>query len=234
MTKRPSRAYAYVRVSSDKQVESGLSLAAQRDEILAYCIASEIEVVGIASDEGVSGGKDDSERSGLREVLTAVSTGAVDSVVVSKRDRLARDLSLAGYIATRIRKAGAELIVLDEIDVPPLTRCVLTMVAEVERLLASQRTRFALRALRERGRHVGVVPYGYRVHDGFLQVDENEYAIVDEIVAMREAGETLAIIANRLAARGVTTRRGGRWSPEQVRSILNRRKQSTQQSFEVA
>jgi DNA invertase Pin-like site-specific DNA recombinase len=54
--------------------------------------------------------------------MAAITEGRAGALVVSKRDRLARDMSLAGYIETTIKRSGAELIVLDEQDVSPITR----------------------------------------------------------------------------------------------------------------
>jgi site-specific DNA recombinase len=124
-----------------------------------------------------------------------------------------------------IRRAGAELISIDEAGLNPITKAVLTMVAEVERLLAAQRTRFAMRALKLKGRTFGTVPFGYqRNTDGGLDPKPGEIEIVYETAAMRRSGATLTEIASHLTDSEVPTRRGGRWSAEQVRSILERAK----------
>lgn len=69
------------------------------------------------------------------------------------------------------------------------------MVGEVERLLAAQRTRFAIRALRLKGKTFGTVPWGYqRNADGGLDPKPGEIEIVHEIVAMHAKGEKLADI----------------------------------------
>jgi DNA invertase Pin-like site-specific DNA recombinase len=177
----------------------------------------------VLCDDGISGAKDEDERPALAELLTAVREGRVSVVIVCKRDRLARDQALAGHIETVIRRAGAEMICIDEAGLNPITKAVLTMVAEVERLLAAQRTRFAMRALKLKGRTFGTVPFGYRRNaDGGLDPQPGEIEVVHEIVAMRERGLKLAEIAAYLIAANVATRRGGRWSAEQVRSILAR------------
>jgi DNA invertase Pin-like site-specific DNA recombinase len=124
-----------------------------------------------------------------------------------------------------IRRAWAELICIDEAGLNPITKAVLTMVAEVERLLAAQRTRFAMRALKLKGRTFGTVPFGYRRNaDGGLDPQPGEIEIVHEIVAMRRRGTKLADIAAYLTTSNVPTRRGGKWSAEQVRSICERAK----------
>lgn len=222
MANRVKSVVAYCRVSTDQQADSGLSIEAQREQLVSFAIASGLELVGLFIDAGISGAKDENERPGLREALAAITEGRADALVVSKRDRLARDMSLAGFIETTIRRAGAELIVLDEQDVSPIVRCVMQMVAQIERELASQRTRLAMKALRAQGKHCGSTPYGYLIRDGRLEPRAGEIEIVLQIVELRGKKKTLADIAGLLTSSGVPTRRGGRWSPEQVRSILLR------------
>ena len=80
-----------------------------------------------------------------------------------------------------------------------------------------------MRALKLKGKTFGTVPFGYqRNADGGLDPQPGEIDIVYEIVAMRAEGAKLAHIATYLTKANVTTRRGGKWSPEQVRSILAR------------
>jgi len=212
------KALGYGRVSTVKQVVDGVSLEAQRLEITSFAIASGYDLVDVLCDDGISGSKNEDERPGLAELLTAVRAGEVSFVIVCKRDRLARDQALAGHIATLIHRAGAELISIDEEGLNPITKAVLTMVAEVERLLAAQRTRFAMRALKLMGKTFGTVPFGYRRNaEGGLDPQPGEIEIVYEIIAMRQRGTKLADIAAYLMTSNVPTRRGGRWSAEQVR-----------------
>src|SRR3954462_712350 len=82
-----------------------------------------------------------------------------------------------------------------------------------------------MRALQAEGKTFGTVPFGYRRNaDGGLDPQPGEIEIVHEIVAMRQRGTKLANIAAHLTTSNVHTRRGGRWSPEQVRSICERAK----------
>jgi site-specific DNA recombinase len=219
------KALGYGRVSTIKQVVDGVSLEAQRMEITSFAIASGYDLLDVLCDDGISGSVDEDGRPALAELLTAVRAGQVSVVIVCKRDRLARHQALAGHIATLIARAGAELIAIDEAGLNPITKAVLTMVAEVERLLAAQRTRFAMRALKLKGKTFGTVPFGYRRNaDGGLEAQPGEIEIVHEIVTMRQRDRKLAEIAAYLTTSNVPTRRGGRWSAEQVRSILERAK----------
>ena len=78
-------AVGYVRVSTSRQAEDGLSLDAQRAAITAYCNAHDFRLLRIYTDIE-SGAK--SDRRGLEEALTA----RADVFVVLKFDRLSRSI----------------------------------------------------------------------------------------------------------------------------------------------
>jgi hypothetical protein len=81
-----------------------------------------------------------------------------------------------------------------------------------------------MRALKLKGTF-GTVPFGYRRNaDDGLGPQPGEIEIVHEIVAMRQRGTKRADVAAHLTTSNVPTRRGGRWSAEQVRSICERAK----------
>jgi hypothetical protein len=81
-----------------------------------------------------------------------------------------------------------------------------------------------MKALRDQGKHCGSTSYGYAIVDGKLEPKLGEIEVVYRIVELRAKKTTLADIAVYLTASNVPTRRGGRWSAEQVRSICERAK----------
>lgn len=224
VSSRPKNlAVGYVRVSTEKQAAEGVSLGEQQQQIISFAVASGYEIVDVLSDEGISGSKDEDSRPGLAGVLRLVKEGVATTVIVTKRDRLARSQALAGHVETQIKKAGGVLVILDEAGISDVTRAVLTMVAEVERLLAIQRTKAGMRALKAKGVVLGAVPFGYtRDKAGRLHALPEEGERVEEIRQLRAAGKTLKQIADHLTDVGVPTKRGGRWSPQHVNLILQR------------
>ena len=70
----------------------------------------------------------------------------------------------------------------------------------------------------------GRAPYGYRVEDRQLVLDEDEAEIVRIVFEKREKGATLQDIADWLNDHGYQSRSGKRFYPSQIRSILNNRK----------
>lgn len=83
-------AVAYVRVSSDEQVE-GLSLTSQEDKIREWCDAKGFEIIAMFRDEGESAYNDDiSKRPQFAALLDRLPDLKPDVVVVFSLDRWAR------------------------------------------------------------------------------------------------------------------------------------------------
>jgi predicted site-specific integrase-resolvase len=83
------RVVGYVRVSTDKQADTGHSIEAQRAKLDAYCALYGYDLVTVEADEGASGKTRDG-RPGLEGALELCRTGAADAVLVVKLDRLTR------------------------------------------------------------------------------------------------------------------------------------------------
>ena len=69
----------YVRVSSEEQAASGLSLEAQRERIRAYCVARGWELADIVTDAGWSAGT--LERPGMELVQRLMREKLVDAEI---------------------------------------------------------------------------------------------------------------------------------------------------------
>jgi DNA invertase Pin-like site-specific DNA recombinase len=67
------RAVGYVRVSTEIQVSEGVSLETQRVKIRAHCIAHDIDLIEIISDDGVSAKSLDDQ--GLKRALWMLDAG---------------------------------------------------------------------------------------------------------------------------------------------------------------
>src|SRR4051812_27183546 len=108
------RAGAYVRVSSEEQVE-GYSLAAQERAIAAYCEAHDFELVIHYRDEGKSARSDDlSKRPDFRQMLADAEAGRFDLLIVPNLDRFARNRRVAFDAYERLGRAGVGFISVSE------------------------------------------------------------------------------------------------------------------------
>jgi hypothetical protein len=94
--------------------------------------------------------------------------------------------------------------------------------AEVSEAARSARTKAALAAKRARGEKTGGdVPYGWRrAGGGRIERDPEEHATVLEMLQLQRLGLGVRKIAARLNERGVTAKRGGKWSHTQVHNTI--------------
>src|SRR3954464_5910357 len=104
------RAVAYYRVSTKQQHRSGLGIEAQRAAVTRF---AEVEGLGIAAEfvEAETGkGADALDRRPQLAAALAVARSAKCAVLVSKLDRLSRDVAfVSGLMAQRVPFMVAEL-----------------------------------------------------------------------------------------------------------------------------
>lgn len=93
------RVALYIRVSTEEQAKHGLSLADQRDALIAYAAAHGMEVVGIYEDAGISARKPYKKRPALMRLLDDCRAGKIDTILFVKLDRWFRNV--AGYYAVQ-------------------------------------------------------------------------------------------------------------------------------------
>lgn len=232
----PIIAAAYIRCSTEEQSTEGMSLAAQEDQLRAYCKMRGLELVELVCDPGVSAGKELRTRAGGRRLLDLVKQGDVGAVVGLKLDRLFRNTIDALTIAGDWDKRGVALHLVDmggtAIDTSTaIGQYIFTMLAgaaEMERNLIRERTRDALAAKRRRSELVGRIPFGHMLSaDGkHLQENPDEQAVIVLVRRLRASGQSQQAIADKLnqdrvPARG---RRGepASWSQAKVGRLLRR------------
>ena len=86
------RCALYDRVSTDNQVENGISLDTQRDALMAYARQHDYEIVGFYSDEGLTARKKMQNRKELLRLLEDVKKDRIDLILVTKLDRWFRNI----------------------------------------------------------------------------------------------------------------------------------------------
>lgn len=218
------KAIGYVRVSTDGQVNEGVTLEAQEAKIRTWCELQGYELAGVHVDAGISGSRADN-RPALQEALTACGKGY--ALVVYSLSRLARSTRDTLDIADRLAGAGADLVSLSErIDTTTaagkMVFRMLAVLAEFERDQVSERTRFALAHKKASGQRVGGVPYGFRLaEDGVhLIPEETEQRARTLALTLRTQGKAFRSIASDLAAAGFQPRSGRDWHPQTVANML--------------
>ena len=94
-----TKAIAYLRVSTDKQADKGISLDAQRAKVEAYAQLYDLELVETVIDAGVSAKS--LNRPGLEKALTLLEQKKADALIVVKLDRLTRSVADLGTLVNQ-------------------------------------------------------------------------------------------------------------------------------------
>lgn len=218
------KAIGYIRVSTQNQADEGVSLEAQRAKIEAWCTLNDAELIAVHEDAGVSGASM-TGRDGLHAALKATTKGmALVCYAISRIARSTRDML---EIAERLDAKGADLVsVTERIDTTTaagrMVFKMLAVLADFERDQIGERTKMALAHKRSIGEVYAATPFGFDAIDGRLVEVKKEALIVAEILRMRDAGASLAEIAEDLNGRGIEGKRGGRWYASTVRYLINR------------
>lgn len=227
------RAVGYVRVSTDEQAGSGVSLEMQAEKVRQYAALHSLELVDVVSDPGASAKSLD--RPGLRSALDRLKSGEASGLVILKLDRLTRNVRdlttlVEDYFGPN---SGRSLMSVSEsIDTGSaagrMTLNLLTTIAQWERETIVERTRSAMAHKRSRGERLGQVPFGKRVGpDGRTLIDDDEeLKTIDVMQRCRENNlsyrDTADVLNNLVRP---TKKGGGKWSPSSVRAILARTKE---------
>jgi site-specific DNA recombinase len=219
------KAIGYVRVSTERQADRGISLEAQAEKIRAMALVQGAELVETIVEGGESAKT--LNRPGMAKLLTLIEKGKVEAVIVAKLDRLTRSVKDLCELLERFERRGVALIsVAESLDTGSAAgRLVLNIMAAVsqwEREAIGERTRDALRHKSTNGERVGNIRFGYRLGaDGkHVEPDPGEQAVLAEIRTLRRNGHTLRGIAAALNRKALRTRRGSAWRLEHVARIV--------------
>lgn len=221
-----TRTVAYVRVSTEKQADRGVSLEAQQAKIRAYAELYGLELVDVIVDAGVSAKS--LGRPGLSRALGMLQAGDASALLVVKLDRLTRSVRDLGtlvedYFASP--EGPALLSVSEQIDTRTaagrLVLNVLGAVSQWEREAIGERTSAAMQHMARQGEYTGgAAPFGYRLENGRLVAHEPEQAAIREAHALRAKGLSLRAVASRLERLGHRTRAGHSFAPVQVARMV--------------
>jgi DNA invertase Pin-like site-specific DNA recombinase len=209
-------------VSTQRQQRSGLGIEAQRAAIAA---AEGLAIIGEYTEAETGKGADALDRRHQLAAALAAARKAKCSIVVSKLDRLSRDVAfVSGLMAQRVPFMVAEL----GRDADPFMLHLYAALAEKERRLISERTKAALQAKKAAGVKLGNpanLPEAgvagratqMRAADGLAA------SVIPALDAVRKAGaSTLRDIAEALNERAVRSAGGGKWHRSTVRNLLVR------------
>ncbi|MCY3003118.1 MAG: recombinase family protein [Planctomycetota bacterium] len=219
----------YIRVSTEGQVQDGVSLDAQREKIEAWAKLHDETDVVIYEDAGISGASME-QRPGLQVALREACKRRA-ALVAYSLSRFARSTRDTLSISDRLAKSGAELVPLSErIDTTSasgkMVFRLLAVLNEFERDQVSERTRAAMAHMRRSGRRISRFascgwdfdPEGER-----LVRNQGEQRVVCRMVELRTQGLSFQAIADQLTGESVPTKHSGRpWTPKVIWTAVRR------------
>src|ERR1017187_7332692 len=151
----------YIRVSTEKQADFGVSLEAQTAKVQAMAVVRGAELAEVIIDAGESAKS--LNRPGMARLLSMVDAGEVDTVIISKLDRLTRSVKDLAELLERFTRRGVSLVsVADSLDTRSaagrLVLNIMVSVSQWEREAIGERTRDAMHHKRANGERVGRSP----------------------------------------------------------------------------
>jgi site-specific DNA recombinase len=218
------KAIGYIRVSTDKQADCGVSLEVQRRKVEAMAVVQGAALVEMIEEAESAKSLD---RPGMERLLAIVERGEVDAVIIAKLDRITRSVKDLAELLKRFSRRGVALIsVADSLDTSTaagrLVLNIMVSVSQWEREAIGERTQAAMSHLKAAGARVGNIAFGYQISADKKQLEPNaaEQDVLARVRELREGGYTLREIAEELNRQGYTTRRGSAWRHEYVNGIL--------------
>ena len=209
-------ALLYARVSTQMQVQDGMSLSAQERTLRQAAELAGYKSVELLREEGRSG-KSIKGRPVLRDALGRLSSGDANALFVTRIDRLARSTQDFLTIVDHAHKYNWRLVMLDlNLDTSSyqgrFVVTVMSALAEMERGIIAERQKDIHKDRRDRGLVWGKdLGPKQRIPEELRQ----------RIKADRERGLSLRAIARGLDAEGIKSAYGGSWTASTINYVLN-------------
>ncbi len=200
----------YLRVSTLEQAESGYSLEEQEDKLRKYCEAKDWQVVHVYRDPGFSGST--LQRPSMQQLISDVSAGLFEGVLVYKLDRLSRSQKDTLHLIEDVfNKHDISFISMSEnFDTStPFGKAmigILSVFAQLEREQIKERMQMGKvgRAKTGKAMNWSNPPFGYiydEENDAY-KTDKLKAQIVKDIYKDYLSGTSINKIVNKLNATG--------------------------------
>jgi DNA invertase Pin-like site-specific DNA recombinase len=214
--KQVEHALLYARVSTQMQVNDGMSMEAQEKTLRNAAEFAGFSSVEVLLEEGRSG-KSITGRPVLRDALNRLDSGTAQALIVTRIDRLARSTTDFLSIVDRAAKNNWRLVLLDlNLDTSTyqgrFVTTIMSALAEMERGIIAERQKDVHKHRRDNGQ-----VWGVDLGPKQLISDEIRNRIIEE----REKGLSLRVIARMLDVEGIPTAYGGKWSASSIKYVLD-------------
>ena len=208
------KAAAYIRVSTEDQTE--YSPDAQRKAIEKYAKENDMLLLqeNIYIDEGISGRKAEKRPAFMQMIGDAKQKNrAFDVILVHKFDRFARNKEDSVVYKAMLRKqcnvkviSITESIEDDKFNI--ILESMLEAMAEYYSINLADEVKKGMTEKALRGEFQGSAPFGYKVIDSKLEINEDEKYYVEYIFEKYAENMSMIQIARNLNTMGVRTHKG--------------------------
>jgi DNA invertase Pin-like site-specific DNA recombinase len=151
-----------------------------------------------------------------------------DVIVVLKMDRIHRNSKNFATMMEDLRRWGKEFNSMQESfdTTSAIGRFVMDIIQRIAQLESEQigeRVKIGMTQKARKGRgYLGFgIPYGFNYQNGTLIPIETEQQVIKRIFEWYLAGLSLNEISERLNAKGVPTKKGGKWKKGTIGKILS-------------
>ena len=217
------RAIGYFRIEADAMQAVSPSLAAQEAAFRRLCQERGYQTAITFLEVDPRGEISSAEYQRMLDYIRR--QGEALFVVVKSVAHLNPDPQEAARCLLELEGLGAKVLLTDEASADPLKVALQTWSAQRKGEGKGERVKEAMLMRAVKGRGLGKPPFGYRVGgDKKLEIVPQEAATVVLIYQLYlQENMGFRLIARYLNERGITTRRGGRWSIVGIRDILRNR-----------
>lgn len=215
------KAVFYGRYSSANQTEQ--SIEGQRHVCERFAAENDINIVGEYIDRAMSATSD--KRPQFQQMIADSRHGSFDTVLVYKLDRFARNRYDSALYKKKLRDNGVRVVSATEnITDTPEGIIMEGLLEAMDEYYSAELSRKCKRGIEEsfrKGRFRGRnAPFGYKVEDHRLVLDELTAPVAHEVFERFAAGEKQAAIMNDLNARGIPNSVGNKWNKVNMSIML--------------
>lgn len=211
----------YTRVSTQMQAEKGISLDAQKNELIEYCNKNNYDY-DIFEDAGISG-KNITKRKELQKLLN--NSKNYDMVLCYKLSRISRSVKDMANMLDKFQKNNIRFISLKEnIDTEQATGklliYVISICAEIERDNISEFVKMAKKQQFESGKITAKKVLGYDIKNKQLIINKKEANIVKFIFETYNKTKNYYQTAKMCNLKGFKGKKGQQFHASSIKTII--------------
>lgn len=211
----------YTRVSTQMQAEKGVSLDAQKNELVEYCKKNNYNY-DIFEDAGISG-KNITKRKELQKLLNNLKN--YDIVLCYKLSRISRSVKDMANMLDKFQKNNVRFISLKEnIDTEQATGklliYVISICAEIERDNISEFVKMAKKQQFESGKITAKKVLGYDIKNKQLVINKKEANIIKFIFETYSKTHNYYQTAKMCNLKGFKGKKGQQFHASSIKTII--------------